>query len=80
MFDEIVDRRGTHCYKWDRLQDACGVDPDEGIAMWVADSDFRNAPPILEALQGMVDHGVFGYGYDDAGFRDAICWWQSTHL
>jgi len=79
MFDEIVDRRGTYCYKWDRLQDVCGVDPEDGIAMGVADSDFRNAPPILEALQGMVDHGVFGYGYDDAGFRDAICWWQSTH-
>jgi cystathionine beta-lyase len=53
------------------------VNPDDGLAMWVADSDFRNAPPILDALQGMVDHGVFGYGFDDAGFRDAICWWQS---
>jgi cystathionine beta-lyase len=27
----------------------------------------------------MVDHGVFGYGFDDRGYRDAVCWWQSTH-
>jgi bifunctional pyridoxal-dependent enzyme with beta-cystathionase and maltose regulon repressor activities len=59
--------------------EVCGVNPDEGIAMWVADSDFRTAPPIIEALQGMVDHGVFGYGFDDQGYRDAVCWWQSTH-
>lgn len=78
MFDEIIDRRGTHCYKWDLLDQVCGVNPDEGIAMGVADSDFRTAPPILDALRGMVDHGVFGYGFDDAGYRDAVCWWQST--
>lgn len=55
------------------------MDPEDGIAMGVADSDFRTAPPILSALRDMVDHGVFGYGYDDRGCRDAICWWQDTH-
>jgi cystathionine beta-lyase len=77
-FDEFLDRRGTHCYKWDMLEEVCGVSPEDGIAMGVADSDFRNAPPILDALQAMVDHGIFGYGFDDPGFRDAVCWWQST--
>jgi cystathionine beta-lyase len=79
MFDEFIDRRGTHSSKWDGLDKFCSVDPENGIAMWVADSDFRAAPPIIEALQGMVDHGVFGYGFDDQGYRDAVCWWQSTH-
>jgi hypothetical protein len=51
-FDEFLDRRGTHCYKWDMLEEVCGVSPEDGIAMGVADSDFRNAPPILDALQG----------------------------
>ncbi|MDG4648988.1 PatB family C-S lyase [Roseibacterium sp. SDUM158017] len=78
MFDEKLERRGTHCTKWDRLQENCGVDPDEGIAMWVADSDFRTAPPVLSALQAMVDHGAFGYGCDDAGYRTAVGWWQQT--
>jgi cystathionine beta-lyase len=78
MFDEYLDRRGTHCIKWDRLDDFCGVNPDEGLAMWVADSDFRTAPPVLDALQAMVDHGAFGYGYDETGCREAICWWQEA--
>jgi cysteine-S-conjugate beta-lyase len=78
MFDEVIDRRGTHCIKWDKLEQFCGVNPDEGLAMWVADADFRTAPPVLEALQAMVDHGAFGYGADDEGFRAAIAWWQGT--
>jgi cystathionine beta-lyase len=78
MFDEKFDRRGTHCSKWDKLQEFCGVDPEDGLAMWVADSDFPTAPPVLDALRAMVDHGAFGYGYDDAGFRRAVGWWQET--
>ena len=74
MFDEILDRSGTYCAKWDAMEKFCGVSKEDGLAMWVADSDFRTAPPVIEALQGMVDHGVFGYGFDDAGYRDAICW------
>ena len=42
-FDEIIDRRGTHCSKWDMMQPLYGVSPDDGLAMWVADMDFR--PP-----------------------------------
>ena len=42
-FDEIIDRRGTHCAKWDAMQKLYGVSPDDGLAMWVADMDFR--PP-----------------------------------
>jgi cystathionine beta-lyase len=78
MFDEHLDRRGTHCVKWDRLDDFCGVDPDEGLAMWVADSDFRTAPCVIDALRTMVDHGAFGYGFDDAGYRAAVGWWQEA--
>ena len=42
-FDEIIDRTGTACNKWDDMQAVYGVPPDDGIAMWVADMDFR--PP-----------------------------------
>ena len=40
-FDDMIDRRGTHCVKWDGMEGLYGVSPDEGIAMWVADMDFR---------------------------------------
>ena len=42
-FDDIIDRRGTHCSKWDKMEAIYGVPADTGIAMWVADMDFR--PP-----------------------------------
>ena len=48
-FDEIIDRRGTHCTKWDMMQPLYGVAPDDGIAMWVADMDFR--PPAAVAAR-----------------------------
>lgn len=38
-FDEIVPRTGTNSYKWDS---AVGTDV---LPMWVADMDFRTAPP-----------------------------------
>ena len=42
-FDEIIDRRATHSAKWDRMEKIYGVPADDGIAMWVADMDFRRA-------------------------------------
>lgn len=38
-FDEIIPRRGTNSYKWDSAEDA------DVLPMWVADMDFRTAPP-----------------------------------
>ena len=54
-FDEIIERRGTNCVKWDE-----SPSPDT-IPLWVADMDFRVAPAIQEALQRRAEHGVFGY-------------------
>lgn len=79
-FDEIIDRHGTHSMKWDMMSPLYGVPADEGIPMWVADMDFRAAPPIRSALEEMCAHGVFGYYGDDASYRAAIGWWmQARH-
>ena len=79
-FDEIIDRRGTHCGKWDSIQARYGVSPDDGLAMWVADMDFRPPEAMAHALQRMHDHGVYGYYGDDSDYRAAICWWmQNRH-
>jgi len=77
-FDTPVNRHGTHCMKWDMMAPLYGVSPEDGIAMWVADMEFRAADPIQAALRGMVDHGVYGYFGDDRAYRDAICWWMET--
>ena len=52
-FDEIIDRRGTHCAKWDKMEQIYGVPADTGIAMWVADMDFRPPQVVQTALQDM---------------------------
>ena len=76
-FDEVIDRRGTHCNKWDEMLARCGVSPDTGLPMWVADMDFRPPACVQAALERMVAHGIYGYFGDDAANRDAICWWMA---
>ncbi len=77
-FDEIIDRRGTHSSKWDMMERIFGVSPDTGIAMWVADMDFRPPQCVAQAVQAMVDHGIFGYFGDDRACKEAIRWWMGT--
>lgn len=77
-FDEIIDRRHSHCMKWDMMQALYGVSPDAGLAMWVADMDFRTAPAITEALKAEVEHGVHGYFGDDADHYAAVQMWMRT--
>ncbi|WP_297977334.1 MalY/PatB family protein [uncultured Amaricoccus sp.] len=76
-FDEIIDRRGTHCSKWDMMQPLYGVAPDDGLAMWVADMDFRPPQAVADALAAEVAHGVFGYFGDDRAYKEAIRGWMS---
>jgi cysteine-S-conjugate beta-lyase len=75
-FDEEIDRQGTHSVKWDMMESIYGVPSDEGLAMWVADMDFRPPDCVQAAVQRMADHGLYGYYGDDRGYRDAICWWM----
>lgn len=79
-FDKIIDRRGTHCTKWDMMETLYGVSPDDGISMWVADMDFRPPQCVQDAVADMHAHGVYGYFGDDSDYRSAICWWmQERH-
>ncbi|WP_108484764.1 MalY/PatB family protein [Oceaniglobus ichthyenteri] len=77
-FDDIIDRRGTHCMKWDMMEPLYGVPRDEGLSMWVADMDFRPPACVQNAVQNMVDHGIYGYFGDDTDYLAAIQWWMQT--
>jgi cystathionine beta-lyase len=55
-----------------------GVPAKDGIAMWVADMDFRPPTCVQAALEGMMAHGVYGYYGDDAAYLDAVRWWMQT--
>jgi cystathionine beta-lyase len=78
LFDQEIDRRGTHCSKWDRMEALYGVSPSDGLAMWVADMEFRAPDCVQNSLEKMLRHGVYGYFGDDASNRRAICWWMKA--
>lgn len=77
-FDEIIDRRDTHCVKWDKMEALYGVPADKGLAMWVADMDFRPPQVVQDAVQQMLDHGIYGYYGDDSKYLGAIQWWMEN--
>lgn len=77
-FDEIIDRCGTHSSKWDTMEAHYGVSPQDGIAMWVADMDFRPPSVVQKAVEAMAAHGIYGYFGDDTENRAAISWWMQT--
>ena len=73
-FDEIIPRRGTNSVKWDLATD------ERVLPMWVADMDFRAAPPVLDALERRLRHGVFGYTkVPDAYFEAVKGWFGKRH-
>lgn len=77
-FDEPIDRRGTHCVKWDMMEAFYGVSPKDGLAMWVADMEFRPPVCVQRALDGMLAHGVYGYFGEERDYLSAIRWWMQT--
>ncbi len=77
-FDEQINRFGTHSVKWDMMEPMFGVPARDGIAMWVADMEFRPPACVQAALQGMLDHGLYGYFGDEASYLAAIRWWMKT--
>ncbi|MFL9503715.1 MalY/PatB family protein [Pseudogemmobacter blasticus] len=77
-FDTPINRKGTHCVKWDMMESLYGVSADTGIAMWVADMEFRPPQSVQRALEKMLSHGVYGYFGDDRPYLEAIRWWMDS--
>ena len=79
-FDEVINRHGTHSVKWDMMEQFYGVPAQDGIAMWVADMEFRPPHCVQAAVEGMARHGVYGYFGDERDYLTAIRWWmQARH-
>ncbi|UUX33787.1 MalY/PatB family protein [Fundicoccus culcitae] len=78
-FDKFVDRKGTWSMKWDApsLEETFGN--TEVLPLWVADMDFPVAPAIKEALQKIVDHGIFGYTVTDEANEALAGWMERRH-
>jgi len=78
LFNQFIERRGTHSSKWDTLESQFDVPLEDGLAMWTADSDYPTAPCVLKAAQDAVDLGVFGYWTDNTEYHNAIQWWMKN--
>ncbi|MCF6304829.1 MAG: pyridoxal phosphate-dependent aminotransferase [Rhodobacteraceae bacterium] len=75
-FDEIIDRRNSHSAKWDAMETVYGVSSEDGLAMWVADTDFKPPSAVNDAVADLAKHGVHGYYANDASYRNAIKSWM----
>lgn len=64
-FDRVIDRRATASNKWRKY--AADVLP-----LWVADMDFTSPEPVVRALRERVEHGVYGYGFEEPGFAQVF--------
>lgn len=59
MFDEIVNRKGTSCAKYDALETYFGYSDLQPL--WVADMDFKTPDVINDAIMKRAAHGIYGY-------------------
>ena len=75
QFDEIIDRRGTSCLKYDFAVER-GYSADI-LPFWVADMDFRTAPVIRDELKKWADYGIFGYTNIKDDYRESVLRWQA---
>jgi cystathionine beta-lyase len=77
-FDDIIDYRGQHSGKWDAMEDAFGVSPDDGLAMWVADMDFRPPEAMIAKVNSVAEKGIFTYFGNTSEYTKSIQWWMQT--
>lgn len=72
-FDQIIDRTGTDCEKYDHRSAIFGR-PDV-IPMWVADMDFATPDFVVEAMHRRLEHPLYGYTYrSDSYYASASRW------
>ena len=73
-FDEIIDRTGTDCVKYDSLPYTYGN--AAALPMWVADTDFRVPDFITDAIRDRMAHEILAYSYRPDSYFDAIINWM----
>lgn len=78
-FDKVIERKGTWSMKWDDKPLENTFNNKEVLPLWIADMDFKAAPAIVEAVQEVVDHGIFGYSTTDEPNKALANWMSHRH-
>jgi len=77
-FDQIIDRKGSSCIKYDGMGKFLGA--DDAMPMWVADMDFLTPNYITDAIITRAEHGVFGYPMrEESYFTSLMGWLKRRH-
>ncbi len=73
-FDEVINRKGTNCTKWDRYPN------NDVIPLWIADMDFPCISQVQQAIVKRAQHPIYGYtNIDDKVYQDIISWQKNQH-
>ena len=75
-FNQIIERRGTNCGKWEFMAIQNGHTTQDTLPFWVADMDFPCPESVIEALHNRVDKKIFGYSSEvTSDFYRSVCGW-----
>ena len=77
-FDAVVNRRGTNSYKYDFIIER--GKKDDVLPMWVADMDFPAPPEVLEDIQKLASHGIFGYTEAKEDYYETVAGWFGSRF
>lgn len=76
-FDTVIQRRNTKSLKYDFAKKR-GM-PEDVLPFWVADMDFKVSSYIIEALDKISSHGIFGYSETSEEYFDVVKEWMKRH-
>lgn len=77
-FDTVIERRGTNSIKYDFAKEWGKT--EDVLPLWVADMDFPTAPEILNRLEQVVRHGIFGYSEGKEAYFQAVSGWYKKQF
>ncbi len=77
-FDEIIDRSKTNSRKCNpELYKDTYHGKKDLLPLWVADMDFKVAPPILRSMNNIIEHGILGYSVPEDEYYNSIIDWNA---
>lgn len=73
-FDEIINREGTGCVKYDVRRKIFGK--SDVLPLWVADMDFKTPDFVINDLKKRLEHEILGYSFRTSSYNNSIVEWQ----
>lgn len=78
-FNQIVDRKGTHCTQWDYIEDRFGE--NNLLPFTISDTDFMLPGEVRHTLSKRLEHGIFGYTrWNHQAFQEAVLKWYRNRF